>query len=73
MPSQPSQQPDCQWWLSAIQDVLGSYFQQRKLPREIKYGSDCSGVDAPVWGLSQLLSNLQAADGEMTVTLTVTQ
>ena len=47
------------WWLQAVRDVLGRKFDERRLPDELLYGSDCSGVDAPLWSLSLLLSDIQ--------------
>lgn len=40
-------------------EVLEEQFQKKKLPAEITYGSDCSGVDAPMWALTTLLSELK--------------
>ena len=46
------------WWLQAIWDVLGGKLADH-LPDQLSYGSDCSGVDAPMWALSALLSGLK--------------
>lgn len=46
------------WWLQAIWDVVGGKLADH-LPDQLAYGSDCSGVDAPMWALSALLSDIK--------------
>ena len=48
-------------WRQAVQNILGPKLQARKLCKLIQYGSDCSGLDAPYWGLSFVLQDMQAA------------
>jgi hypothetical protein len=50
----------CLSWREAVQKILGPEFQNRKLANSIKYGSDCSGLDAPYWGLKYVLSDIEA-------------
>ena len=49
-------------WRQAVQKILGPELQARKHGTCIKYGSDCSGLDAPYWGLSFLLEDMEAAN-----------
>lgn len=51
----------CLSWREAVQKILGSQFRDRKLASSIKYGSDCSGLDAPYWGLKYVLSDIEAS------------
>ena len=39
-------------------EVLGDELSQRKLPESIHYGSDCSGVDAPMWALHRIITDI---------------
>ena len=54
--------PSAQGWIRNIFNV-----QQRKLKdtlppgSELRYGSDCSGVDSPAFGLETLLGQLKEA------------
>ena len=50
----------CLSWREAVQKILGDEFQKRKLANFITYGSDCSGLDAPYWGLQYVLSDIEA-------------
>ena len=51
----------CLSWREAVQKILGSQFRDRKLASSIKYGSDCSGLDAPYRGLKYVLSDIEAS------------
>ena len=48
-----------------MRDVLGDVFEQKQLPQQFRYGSDCSGVDAPMWALQQIVSDLKDSDSHM--------
>ncbi len=47
-------------WVKATLKVLGPTLQMRNHGSVISYGSDCSGLDAPFWGLKLLLAGLEA-------------
>lgn len=49
-----------QEWRQAVQQVLGPELQKRNLCKCIQYGSDCSGLDAPYWGLAFVLEDMKA-------------
>ena len=43
-----------------MRDVLGDQLNMNHFPSQIAYGSDCSGVDAPMWALKMLMRDFQA-------------
>ena len=49
-------------WVQTVLETLGPHFQQRKFLPTIAYGSDCSGLDAPFWGLTALLAGIEAQE-----------
>lgn len=48
-------------WVAATMNVLGPFLKERDLGSSISYGSDCSGLDAPYWGLQHILKAIEAA------------
>ena len=51
--------------MRTVLDILGPHFQERKFLPTIAYGSDCSGLDAPFWGLDALLSGIEAREFDL--------
>lgn len=48
-------------WLDAALSLLREDLETNlENTEKISYGSDCSGLDAPFWGLRQLLDKFQA-------------
>ena len=45
-----------------MREVLGDIFEQKQVPQQLRYGSDCSGADAPMWALHQIISDLKDRD-----------
>lgn len=58
VPQEDSSLQKHRWWLQAIKEVIGVHFRERQFPSQITYGSDCSGIDAPMWAMSQLVSEI---------------
>ena len=47
-------------WVSLVMDVLGDHLRDNLVDGgTLTYGSDCSGIDSPLWALSQLVEGLQ--------------
>lgn len=52
----------CQAWVKTAMDLLGTQFESHPGfdAAPLKYGSDCSGIDAPWWSLRMLQSAINA-------------
>ncbi|CAE8637209.1 unnamed protein product, partial [Polarella glacialis] len=49
------------YWIKPLMDVIGSSLS---FPKGLRYGSDCSGVDAPKWSLDALTDRLPSLSME---------
>lgn len=55
----------CEQWLQAVVNVMGHRFADTHWT-SLKYGSDCSGLDAPLWAVEALAKQIKDCSSKLT-------